>query len=142
MSVFNPLESIRRFYDAENEYCSAAPGQRYISIMLKELDPDVVVNIPASLPHGGIWRGHEGFKELGLAVSRYWQEFEVVYTSGFGHQLDEHRVLTEGVLRAVLSATGNRIETQFLSLFTFTDRGLSYLDHYYKDTAAVVAAGR
>lgn len=142
MSGINPLESIRRFYDAENEYCSVAPDQRDISIMLNELDPDVVVNIPASLPHGGIWRGHGGFKELGLAVSKHWREFEVVYTNQFGHQIDDHRVMTEGVLRAVLSATGKRIETPFISLFTFTDRGLSHLDHYYKDTAAVVAAGR
>lgn len=139
---FDPLACIQRFYDAENEFCAAPPEQKDIRVMLNELDPDVVVEVPNSLPHGGTWRGHAGFEELFGVVSREWKEFVVVYTDTKWHQIDDGRVLTEGVLRGVLSSNGKSVEMSVVSLFTFTDRGLSRLVHYYKDTAAIVLAGR
>jgi len=134
----DPMASIQRFYDAENEFCRAAPGEQDITVMLKELDPDVVVDVPHSLPHGGTWHGHDGFEALFEKVSEHWQEFVVVYSEAKFHQIDDDRVLTEGVLRGVLRATGKRVEMPWVSLFTFTDRGAVRLDHYYKDTAAIV----
>jgi uncharacterized protein len=136
---FDPLASIQRFYDAENEFVRAEPSKRDINVMLAELDPDVVVNVPESLPHGGIWRGHEGFTRLFDAVTEHWQEFEVVYNDAKWHQIDSRRVLTEGRLRAVLRADGLQVDMPVASIFTFTSRGLSHLDHFYKDTAAIVA---
>lgn len=138
MTRFDPMASIQRFYDAENEFCRAEAGQKDITVMLNELDPDVVVDVPHSLPHGGTWRGHEGFRDLFDAVTEHWQEFVVVYSEAKFHQIDDDRVLTEGVLRGVLSATGKKVEMPWVSLFTFTSRGAVRLDHYYKDTAAIV----
>jgi ketosteroid isomerase-like protein len=138
---FDPKASIRRFYDAENEFCRAEPHQRDIRLMLNELDPDVIVEVPKSLPHGGTWRGHAGFVDLFAAVSKHWQEFVVGYNDAQWHLIDDGRVLSEGVLRAVLSATGKRVEMPVASLFTFTSRGVSHLVHYYKDTAAIVMTG-
>jgi hypothetical protein len=136
---FDPLASIQRFYDAENEFVRAEPGDRDIAVMLAELDPTVVVHVPDSLPHGGTWRGHAGFRELFDVVTEHWQEFEVVYNETRWHQIDERRVLTEGRLRAVLRSNGLRVDMPVVSIFTFTGRGLSHLDHFYKDTAAIVA---
>lgn len=135
---FDPLASIQRFYDAENEFVRAAPSERDINVMLAELDPDVVVHVPESLPHGGVWRGHQGFTDLFDAVVEHWQEFEVVYNDAKWHQIDSRRVLTEGRLRAVLRAEGRPVDMPVASIFTFTSRGLSHLDHFYKDTAAIV----
>jgi len=136
---FDPLASIQRFYDAENEFVRAEPSDRDIGLMLNELDPDVVVNVPESLPHGGCWRGHAGFERLFDVVTEHWQEFEVVYNDAKWHQIDDRRVLTEGRLRAVLRANGLQVDMPVVSIFTFTSRGLSQLDHYYQDTAAIVA---
>jgi ketosteroid isomerase-like protein len=136
---FDPLAGIQRFYDAENQFVSAAPSERDISVMLAELDPDVVVDVPESLPHGGIWRGHEGFTRLFDAVTEHWQEFEVVYNGAKWHQIDDRRILTEGRLHGVLRADGLLVDMPVASIFTFTGRGLSRLDHFYKDTAAIVA---
>jgi hypothetical protein len=138
MTAFDPLASIQRFYDAENEFVRANPDDRDISIMLRELDPGVVVQVPNSLPHGGTWRGHEGFAKLFDAVTEHWQKFEVVYNGAKWHQIDEHRVLTEGRLNAVLRVNDLHVDMPVVSLFTFTDQGLSYLDHFYKDPAAIV----
>jgi len=140
MSRFDPLASIQRFYDAENEFVKAAPTERDITIMLRELRPDVVVSVPDSLPNGGTWRGHDGFVQLFDAVTEHWQEFEVVYNETRWHQIDDQRVLTEGRLRAVLRSNGFRVDMPVVSLFTFTREGMSHLDHYYKDTATIAAA--
>lgn len=141
MNNFDPLASIQRFYDAENEFVKADASERDIGIMLRELAPDVVVHVPDSLPHGGTWRGHEGFTKLFDAVTRHWQEFEVVYNGAKWHQVDDGRILTEGRLRAVLRSTGGQVDMPVVSLFTFSDRGLANLDHFYKDTAAIAALG-
>lgn len=139
MTEFDPLASIQRFYDAENEFVRAEPSDRDIAVMLKELDPEVVVHVPDSLPHGGTWRGYEGFTKLFDAVTEHWEVFEVVYNDAKWHQIDDRRVLTEGRLHAVLRVSGAHVDMPVVSLFTFTIRGLSRLDHYYKDTAAIVA---
>ncbi len=141
MNEFDPLESLRRFYDAENEYVRADAAQRDISVMQKELHPDVVVHVPDSLPHGGIWRGHDGFARLFDAVTAHWEVFEVVYDDAKWHRIDDRRVLTEGRLRAVLRAGGLQVNMPVVSLFTFTPQGMSHLDHFYKDTAALVETG-
>ena len=138
MTEFDPLSSIQRFYDAENEFVRADPSARDISVMLAELDPEVVVHVPDSLPTGGLWRGYGGFTQLFDAVTEHWSVFEVIYNEAKWHQIDERRVLTEGRLRAQLRRNARRIEMPVVSLFTFTDRGLSYLDHFYKDTAVIV----
>lgn len=142
LAGFDPRASIQRFYDAENAFCSAEQDQKDIQVMLNELAPDIVVEVPASLPHGGIWRGHQGFKDLFDEVTKHFREFVVVYNGAKWHQVDDGRILTKGTLRAVLSANGQHIEMDVVSLFTFTDRGLSHLEHYYKDTAAIVLAGK
>jgi ketosteroid isomerase-like protein len=118
------------------------PEKRDIQVMLAELDPDVVVHVPDSLPHGGTWRGHDGFRELFDVVVEKWQEFEVVYDQTRWHPIDDERVLIEGALRGVLRENVHAVEMPVLSLFTFTERGASFLDHYYKDTAAIVLPGR
>lgn len=140
MTVIDPLASIQRFYDAENEFCSAAPGRRDIGVMLKELDPDIVVDVPRSLPHGGRWCGHAGFEELFAVVTEHWSAFEVVYNDANFHQIDDQRILVEGVFRGVLRDNAAAVEMPFVSLFTFTVRGASRLDHFWKDTGAVVIA--
>lgn len=140
VTVLNPLAQLRRFYEAENEFCRLAPDQRDIRLMLAELDPDVVVDVPASLPHGGVWRGHAGFRELFDVVTTHWEQFEVVYDYSCWHQVDAERVLIECSLRGVLRSSGGKIDMPVASLLTFTERGVSRLDHFYKDSAAIVAA--
>lgn len=141
MMEVDSLKSLQRFYDAENEYVQADAADRDIAVMLKELHPDVVVHVPDSLPHGGTWRGHDGFARLFDAVTEHWAVFEVVYDDAKWHPLDDQRVLTEGRLRAVLRKSGLQVNMPVVSLFTFTPQGMSHLDHFYKDTAALVSAG-
>ncbi len=138
----SPVARIRRFFDAENEYCRAAPEDADISMMLQELDPDILVEVPASLPHGGTWRGHAGFVELFGLVPQTWAVFEVVSEEANWHVIDDGRVMTEGVLRGRLSSASHEVRMKVVSLFTFSDAGVAHLVHYYQDTAALrIGAG-
>lgn len=136
------MARIRRFFDAENEFCRAAPGEGDISVMLNELDPDVVIEVPASLPHGGVWRGHAGFAELFELVPARWQVFEVISDSADWRQIDDDRVLVEGSLRGRLSGADHVVEMRVVSIFTYAERGISHLVHFYQDTAAFLPADR
>lgn len=142
MPDLDPLSRLARFYAAENAYVGAPPAQRNLGGMLAELDPDVVVDVPRSLPHGGRWSGHEGFAALFAEVPRRWSAFEVVHDPAATHRVGGDRVLVEAHFRGVLRDGGAEVEMPFVSLVTFTERGASRLDHFWKDTAAVVLAGR
>ena len=136
------MTSIQRFYDAENEYFSAAVEQRDIAPLLAELDPEVVVEVPESLPHGGSWRGHAGFENLFYVVAEHWSKFVVVWDRDNFHAIGSDRVMCEGVLSAELRASGRQIRMPVVSLFTFSDGGVSRLVHYYKDSGAILIANR
>jgi hypothetical protein len=138
----DPMASIQRFYDAENEYFGSAPEQRDIAPLLAELDPDVVVEVPNSLPHGGDWRGHSGFEQLFHVVAEHWSKFEVLWDRDNFHVIGSDRVMCEGVLSAVLRATGRPVEMPVVSVFTFGERGVTQLVHYYKDTGAILIANQ
>ena len=141
--VLDPMISIQRFYDAENEYFTTAPEQRDITPLLAELDPDVVVEVPDSLPHGGSWRGHAGFENLFQVVAEHWSTFQVVWDRDNFHPIGADRIMCEGVLSAVLRATGRQVTMLAGSRrSTFSQLGVSQLVHDYKDSGAVLVANR
>lgn len=40
---------------------------------MRLFDPDIRIQQPASLPHGGWHRGHRGVEEMGVAFARHWE---------------------------------------------------------------------
>jgi uncharacterized protein len=40
---------------------------------MRLFDPDIRIQQPASLPHGGWHRGHRGVEEMGAAFARHWE---------------------------------------------------------------------
>lgn len=142
MVLLDPMTSIQRFYDAENEYFRAAPEQRDIAPLLAELDPDVVVEVPESLPHGGNWRGHSGFEKLFHVVADHWSRFVVVWDRDNFHLIGTDRVMCEGVLSATLRSSGRAVVMPVVSLFTFSELGVVRLVHFYKDSGAILLANQ
>jgi len=140
LTSVNGKTSIQRFFEAENEYFRTDPDQRDLGSLLALLDPDIVVEVPGSLPHGGLWRGHHGFEALFAAVAAHWNEFRVVHDEAMIHLLADNRVMCEAMVRGIRRATGEAVDTPIVSFVTFSDLGISHLVHYYKDTGALVSA--
>lgn len=60
ISAQNPssLDTLKRFYEAETAYLlSTEPDFAQVAATL---DPECAIHQPASLPYGGVWRGHVG----------------------------------------------------------------------------------
>lgn len=63
--------ALQRFWAAEEEYISSG-GQEFAPIA-ETLDPTVVLHQAPSLPYGGEWRGHDGFKAWLDAMGEAWE---------------------------------------------------------------------
>lgn len=104
---------------------------------LSFLSPDVEVIEAESLPYAGVYRGHDGFRELARTMKAIWEflpgkSFEFV---GSGNRVV---VLTLG--RAVARATGREVEWRLSEVCTLADGLITEVRPFYWDTAAISAA--
>ncbi|MFE6861811.1 nuclear transport factor 2 family protein [Nocardia sp. NPDC057668] len=130
----DPMTTLHAFYLAEAEYLTeGAEFER----MAAHLAPDIVMHQAPSLPYGGEWHGHEGFRRFIAAMGESWD----------GLWFDEQQFLsaddrivvhTRGRLRA--RRTGRTLNTSLLQWISFRDGLITEFRPYYLDTAAVLAA--
>jgi ketosteroid isomerase-like protein len=119
------LAVARQFIDAFEREDHAA--------VLGLLHPDLVVHEAESLPYPGDHRGLDGFAELLKTLLR---NYELKFVSATLHDAGE-AVVCEMTIRLTGRATGKTLEMPMLELYRFTDRRISDIDVYYKDTKAV-----
>lgn len=98
------------------------------------LDEDVVIMLPDSLPHGAVYRGKDGARQLRARLLSAWREFNVVvldYLSG------SDSVIALIHLKGVLSATGAPVDMRIAEYWRFRSGLVVELSAYYFDTHAV-----
>ncbi|MET0362735.1 MAG: nuclear transport factor 2 family protein [Sphingobium sp.] len=102
------------------------------------MHPDVEIQEPDSLPYGGVWRGHEGWRALSLAI---------LANFDLGINPDGHRLIgdAEGedfVLMTRLVGTwrdtGRALDVRILEYWRVVDGLIVTIRPHYFDTAAVV----
>lgn len=98
------------------------------------LHPDVVIEQPASLPHGGRHRGQAGMNEMGATFARYWTR-----------TIGEPTVLgCDGTVVQITSQTwtakqtGRAATVDVVELFSFTDGRISEIRVFQQDTHALL----
>ena len=81
----SPRDVIQRFYTAEAAYMNAGGPDAHASFadMAATLDPDVVLHQSPDLPWGGEFRGHAGYEDWALQMSRAFDRLEVKETRFF-----------------------------------------------------------
>ncbi|MGW0252365.1 nuclear transport factor 2 family protein [Nocardia goodfellowii] len=126
------MTSLRAFYAAEAAYLTE--GAEFAD-MARHLASDVVMYQASSLPYGGEWHGHDGFRAFIAAMGENWDGLwfdEQHFVS------DENRVVvySRGRLRA--RHTGRTLETSLLQWITFRDGLITEVRPYYLDTSAVL----
>ncbi|MFF2555523.1 nuclear transport factor 2 family protein [Nocardia sp. NPDC058058] len=132
MSV-DVMATLRAFYAAEAAYLTE--GAEFEG-MAAHLAADVVMYQASSLPYGGEWRGHEGFRKFIAAMGENWDGLwfdEQQFLS------DQNRVVvySRGRLRA--RRTGRTLNTSLLQWISFRDGLITEFRPYYYDTSAVLA---
>lgn len=103
------------------------------------LDEDVVIMLPESVPHGGVYRGKDGARQLRAKLLGAWREFDVAvleYLSG------GDSVIGLIHLKGVLSATGAPVDMRIAEYWRFRAGRVIELSAYYFDTHAVARISR
>ncbi|MEV0247889.1 nuclear transport factor 2 family protein [Nocardia sp. NPDC050712] len=128
------MTTLRAFYAAEAAYLTEGAGFEH---MARHLDPDIVMYQASSLPYGGEWRGHDGFRDFIAAMGENWDGlwFDEQH---FVSDAERVVVYSRGRLRA--RRTGRTLETSLLQWITFRDGLITAFRPYYHDTTAVLAA--
>ncbi|WP_067825326.1 nuclear transport factor 2 family protein [Nocardia inohanensis] len=128
------MTTLKDFYAAEAAYLADGSG---FENMARYLAPNVVMYQASSLPYGGEWRGHNGFRGFIAAMGESWD----------GLWFDEQQFLTEGDRVVVYSRgrlrarrTGRVLETSLLQWISFQDGLITEFRPYYHDTSAVLEA--
>ena len=97
--------------------------------------PDVRIEQPASLPHGGWHHGTSGMAEMGQRFGEHWDR-----------TIDNPRIFGEGEHVVQLTtqtwtakATGRRATVDVVELFGFTDGLISEIRVFQQDTHTLLA---
>jgi ketosteroid isomerase-like protein len=98
-------------------------------------DPDVRVEQPASLPHGGEHRGADGLAAMGAQFARHWDR-----TIGAAELLDcGERVVQLTTQTWTARTTGRAATVDVVELFTIVDGRITEIRVFQQDTAALLA---
>ncbi|MBY8863882.1 nuclear transport factor 2 family protein [Nocardia sp. CA2R105] len=127
------MTTLRAFYAAEAAYLTEGAEFEQMAVHLAS---DVVMHQASSLPYGGEWRGHEGFRKFIAAMGENWDGL------WFDEQqfLSDHNrvvVYSRGRLRA--RSTGRTLKTSLLQWISFRDGLITEFRPYYHDTSAMLA---
>ena len=101
------------------------------------LDEDVTIALPASLPHGGTYRGKTGARLLRDKLMGAWADFRVDILE---HLAGIDSVIVIIRLKAVAKATGNSVDMRIAEFWRFRAGKVVELTAYYFDTKAVFDA--
>ncbi|MGW3332027.1 nuclear transport factor 2 family protein [Streptomyces rubiginosohelvolus] len=123
-------------YTAEARYLAAGgPGTASFDLLAPCFAPDVVLHQAAALPHGGVWRGHQGMERFFRAMSDSWAEFKLV-AQDFLAAGETSVVRT--IVRARSRATGRELTFPILQTLTVRDGRITEVRPFSWDTDAVV----
>ena len=99
------------------------------------LHPDLRVEQPASLPHGGVHRGLDGMAAMGATFAEHWER-----------SVADPRIYDCGVTVVQLTtqtwtakATGRSATVDVVELFEFIDGRISEIRVFQQDTALLLA---
>ncbi len=99
------------------------------------LHPDLRIEQPPSLPHGGEHRGHDGMAAMGAAFARHWTR-----------TIEDPRLVAEGDTVVQLttqtwtaSATGRSATVDVVELLTVADAVITSIRVFPQDTASLLA---
>lgn len=129
-------EILHRFYAAETAYLQSEPKD--FSAMAAVLHPDCVMHQPSSLPYGGSWQGHDGFRRWMAAFGAVWSTLVVADPTLLVSGADV--IFVRSTVRATARASGAELSWPLLQMVMVRDGLIREMRPFYWDTAAIVEA--
>jgi uncharacterized protein len=122
-------------WDAQAAYI--AGGRKDFGAMAAALHPEIVLEQPASLPYGGVWRGHQGLREWLEAMDAAWSSVEVeepeIIQAG-------ETAIVEALFRGTARESGEVAAMPICEVIRFAGGLPVFWRVFYFDTAAVLRA--
>lgn len=133
-----PTEVLKRFIQAEAEYFAGEydefPAEHY-------LDPGFVLYEPESMPYGGTWHGHDGFRRFLQAMDRTWSRMGPIEPPDLVEH--GHTVVVLATLDARCRDTGHVVQPPVCQVVRVRDGRLLEARMFYWDTQEInTALGR
>jgi ketosteroid isomerase-like protein len=98
------------------------------------MHPDIRVEQPASLPHGGVHEGHTGLDGMGAAFAEHWDR-----TIGSSRILDAEPVVQVTTQTWTARTTGRSATVDVLELITVADGQVTEIRVFPQDTHLLLA---
>jgi ketosteroid isomerase-like protein len=135
------FETVMRFQSlmvgnlSESE--TTTPQERLARIT-EILSPDVVFRVAESLPYGGVYVGHDGFREMGERFGRTWK----ILDGGKHERVDAGNdlVICSQAPTFQSVATGRAVSFEMVEYIWARDGKIVELVPYYFDTVKLVQA--
>ena len=124
----NNVQVIENFY--------AALGRGDLSAAFEYLDPAFTLHQAASLPYGGIYRGHAGVQQFFEIFGHTWEQFqsaEVEYYAAGEH------VIVRSLIQARPKNSTSELLMPMLQIFHVRDGKALSAHPFYWDTAQLLA---
>jgi ketosteroid isomerase-like protein len=115
-------------------YADFAQGN--LSKILAVLNEHTSIHVPGSLPHGGVYKGRDGFIALMTAANATWATLRLVPATAMA---SDEEVVISGVFTGKAPAAAQGISLPFVHLWKMPAGVISEIWLYSWDTAALLA---
>lgn len=110
-------------------------AHRDLDALLVLIDPEGAIYVPPSLPYGGFYRGHEGFRQAVAAYGRAWTDVE---STDFEFFASGDTVMVLSRMRARAVTSGRTINMPVAELFRMKNGKVVEVWPFNYDTAAML----
>lgn len=100
------------------------------------LHPEVEIRDPDSLPYGGSYRGHDGWRALNRAIFATWENIASTTPRVIGEENGEEFAVF-GHISGVSKKTGKAFDSDVFEYWRIVDGSIVQIRPFYWDTQAV-----
>jgi ketosteroid isomerase-like protein len=104
--------------------------------MLAAATPDVEIHEPASLPQGGVHKGHDAWLELHHTMRSLWEQ--KVETVRVWDLPEDDVIVLYSIMDWTAKATGRQIRFPAVEVLTFRDGLICRVEIFHQDAKAVL----
>lgn len=129
------METYRRL-TGQAEFATDLTSDQSSSAILTAATPDVEIHEPASLPHGGVHKGHEAWMKMHHTMRSLWdQKVETVHVWDIP---EDDVIVLYSMMDWTAKATGRRIRFPAVEVLSFRDGLISKVEIFHQDAKAVL----
>ncbi len=110
-------------------------AHRDLDALLALIDPEGAIHVPPSLPYGGVYRGHEGFRQAIAAYGRAWTDVE---STDFEFFASGDTVVVLSRMRARAVTSDRMINMRVAELFRMKNGKVVEVWPFNYDTTAMI----